>query len=208
MKNHLVPTPYEHHVGSWAFTMVSSVFNGPQWILTGEKIDANSKKRPDIVIEKMNSQNTDAYPYFLMELKSSDGDRLEDALAQTVQDIEETMENTIEAYIVVQRGTKIGFFEYHNDISNLDEEGIPHFRGCVSLTQTYTIEGVDTPVINVVPNNLDHLYHNYSRLRKQTDTREDAALYNIPCVFDLDKHETEINFLFHHMANIEPRSSV
>jgi hypothetical protein len=109
MKNHLVPTPYEHHVGSWAFTMVSSVFNGAQWILTGEKIDANSKKRPDIVIEKMNSQNTDAYPYFLMELKSSDGDRLEDALAQTVQDIEETMENTIEAYIVVQRGTKIGF---------------------------------------------------------------------------------------------------
>jgi hypothetical protein len=27
-------------------------------------------------------------------------------------------------------------------------------------------------------------------------------------VFDLNKHEQEINFLFHHMANQNPRSSV
>jgi hypothetical protein len=204
----LVSTPYEHHVGSWAFTMVSSVFRGPKWIITAEKIDTNSKKRPDIVVEKLNSTDTESEHYLFMELKAKDGDRFEDALAQVVFEIAETMEDTIEAYVVVQRGTKIAFFEYHNDVDNLDEEGIYHFKGCVSLTQSYDIRGVNTPVLKDIPNDLDYLYHDNSRLKNQTEIRAEAASYNTPCVFDLDKHGQEINFLFHHMANHKPRSSV
>ena len=44
-KGQFVPTYYEHHVGSWAFTMLNSVFHGPEWIITPEMIDTNSKKK-------------------------------------------------------------------------------------------------------------------------------------------------------------------
>ena len=121
----------------------------------------------------------------------------------------------MEVYVVVQRGTKIGFFEYHNDVTNLDEEGISHFKGCVSLTQGYTSRAdsdsppvYQKPVLKNLPKDLDLLYHNYTRLRKKTDDRNEAASYEIPCVFDLDKHEKEIDYLFDHMAKHEPRSSI
>jgi hypothetical protein len=188
--------------------MVNSVFHGPLWIITAEKIDQSSRKRPDIVVEKSDPTGAESEHYLFVELKASNGDRFEDALTQVVDEIAETMEYTIEAYVVVQRGTKIAFFEYHNDVNNLDEEDIPHFRGCISLTQTYSIGGVNTVVLNNPPNDLDRLYHNYNLLRKETDTRTAAGRYDIPCVFDLNKHEQEINFLFHHMANQNPRSSV
>lgn len=50
-----------------------------------------------------------------------------------------------------QKYNEIGFFEYHNNVSNLDEENIPH---CVSLTQYYKIEGKDTHVLLNKPNDL------------------------------------------------------
>lgn len=205
------PKPYEHHVGSWAFTMISSVFHGPFWIITAEKTDTTSKKRPDIVVEEAyDDEKKEPGPYLFMELKSRTGDRLEEALNQVVEEIAETMESSIEAYVVVQRGTKIAFFEYHNDISNLDDEGIPHFRGCISLTQSYNIQGKEKAVLNNKPNDLENLYQNYDRLRKKTDLRDEAKEYEEPCVFDIGKpeHEDYINLLFHHMANKEPRSSV
>lgn len=208
-KKGYVPKAFEHHVGSWALTMLKSVFQGDQWIITPEKTDQHSNKRPDLVVEKVTS-DTDSKHHLFMELKAKPpvGDRIEEALAQVVHEIEETLEYTIEAYVVVQRGTKIAFFEYHNDVSNLDEEDIPHYKGCVSLTQTYILNGVNSVVMNNLPDDLDLLYHEFDHLRKETDNREEASAYSVPCVFDLDKHEREINFLFHYMANNEPRSSV
>lgn len=208
-KGQSVNKAYEHHGGSWAFTMIHSVFQGPKWIITPEKTDKTSNKRPDLVVERLNDANTEAEHYLFMELKSSTGsDRFEEAVAQIVNQITETMEDGIEAYVVVQRGTKIGFFEYHNDISNLDEDGIPHFMGCVSLTQSYEIGGVLATVLPNPPPDLDLLYHNYTRLRKKTETRDEAAVYRTKCVFDICKHEKDIEFLFDHMVNQKPRSSV
>lgn len=206
-KGDVVNKHLEHHVGSWACTMVSKVFNEDHWIITPEKRDKDSKKRPDIVVEYVNKESDSTY-HMIMELKAADGERLEKALHQSVNNIAVTMEADIEVYVVVQRGTKIAFFEYHNDISNLDEEDIPHFKGCISLTQDYEIQGQLASVMANKPNNLEHLYHDYKRLRKTTEVREEAAKYDIPCVFDLDQHPLEINFLFHHMANNFPRSSV
>ena len=119
-----------------------------------------------------------------------------------------SLEDQIEVYVVVQRGTKIGFFEYHNDITNLDEEEIPHFGGCISLTQSYQIDGIDQVILDDVPKDLDLLYHNIARLRTTSVIRKEAEKYTNPCLFDLDKHEKEINFLYHHMANNPPRSSI
>jgi hypothetical protein len=187
--------------------MLKTVFHGPEWIITPEKIDATSKKRPDLVVEKF--ENGQAEHYLIMELKSSIGNRFEDAVSQVVNEIAETLEEVIEAYVVVQRGLKIGFFEYHNDVSNLDEEGIPHFKGCISLTQNYRIDGQATTILSEpLPTDVDLLYHNYTRLRNKTDTREAAAEYRIPCIFDIYKHQKVINLLFDHMVNNKPRSSV
>ena len=199
---------YEHYVGSWACTMLKHVFADPKWIITPEKRDQYSKKRPDLVVEEVISHNTGqrANYYLIMELKSTDGDRFEEGLAQVVDHIVETLEMDIEVYVVVQRGTKIGFFEYHNDRSNLDEEGISHFRGCISLTQTYP--GPGSAILTTLPHNIELFYHNSERLISSTDLRTEAENYNVRCVFDLNTHENEINYLFHHMANNSPRSSV
>ena len=199
--------PYEHHVGSWACTMLGMVFEEAEWIITPEKVDQYSKKRPDLVVEKVLS-NTQSSHYLFMELKASNGDRFEDALAQVVKEIAETLEDSIEAYIVVQRGTKIGFFEYHNDVSNLDEEDIPHFKGCISLTQKYSIQNNPTSIMDHLPNDLEPLFHDSKHLKKNTDTRAEAKDYEQKCVFDLEKHEKEINTLFFHMKTTSPRSSV
>jgi len=125
-------------------------------------MDRNSRKRPDIVVEELDPKGTKSSLRLLMELKSSKGDRFEDALDQVVNEIEETLQSQMEVYVVVQRGTKIGFFEYHNDVSNLDEEGISHFKGCVSLTQDYASKAYsDGPlvpqnrVLQNLPNDLD-----------------------------------------------------
>lgn len=147
--------------------------------------------------------------HLLMELKSNDKSiRFEDALSQVVKEIEETMEEIIECFVVVQCGTRIGFFEYHNDQSNLNEEGIPHFRGCVSVTEDYSIEGRMTSIMTNKPQDLQPLYHNHEKLRKKTDLREEARRYQTKCVFDLINHAEDVDKIFYHMANNPPRSSV
>ena len=38
-------TRYEHHVGSWACTMLKNVFAGNDWVITPEKRDQKKKDR-------------------------------------------------------------------------------------------------------------------------------------------------------------------
>lgn len=78
--------------------------------------------------------------HLAMELKKV-GERIEDALAQLCDALLETVDmkgnandNQFEIFAVVQAGLDIGFFEYHSDESNLDEENIPHFRGSPKIT--------------------------------------------------------------------------
>lgn len=65
-----------------------------------------------------------------------------------------------EVYIVIIKGTKIGFFEYHNDQDELDDNNIPHLRGCTSLTQDYEIRGRMATVLENKPDGMEPLYHN------------------------------------------------
>lgn len=118
------------------------------------------------------------------------------------------MEDSIEAYVVVQRVTKIGLFEYHNDRDNLDQVEIPHLQKCVSLTQYYRIGEIDQVVLDDVPKDLDRLLYNSAKLKNTTYIRKEAEDYTTPCVFDLDNDEKDIPFLYHHMANNPPISSV
>jgi len=218
-KNELVRTKYEHHVSTWACTKLSEIFSSSgHWAITPEQRDPHTNKKPDFTVEKAifdpSNQKITMKVHLCMELKKEGGDRLEDALYQLCNSIEETVDSKgythddeFEIFAVVQSGLDIGFFEYHLDQTNLDEENIPHFRGCVSLTQDYMIKEELQVVMTNKPNDLKPLYFNFSKLKKETELRLEAEKYPIPCIFNLDKHQREIHDLFCHMAANNPRSS-
>jgi hypothetical protein len=148
-------------------------------------------------------------PYLLYEVKSSTGDRLEEALHQTVSDPDLMLwaDSYTKAgfYIIVQRGYRIAFFEYHNNTNDLDYCGIPHLWGCVSLTYPLKDKGTIKHTLATLPEDLLPIYHDYEKLKKETPSRTEAKKYTEECVFDIRKHTQEINELFHYILTNEPR---
>ena len=220
--NELVETKYEHHVGTWACTKLKEIFSNGMWAITAEQIDPYTKKKPDFVVERASLaaplQSTPGHTvnmtlHLAMELKKQ-GQRIEDALVQLCESLEETVDekgNTenseFEIFAVVISGLEIGFFEFHMDISNLEEENVPHFRGCVSLTQDHNSMGnLSVPIPNK-PNDLQKLYFKGENLKKHTPTRLEAEMYTTPCIFNLEKHQQLVHDIFQYMANNKPRSS-
>lgn len=134
------------------------------------------------------------------------GERLLDALHQTVSGRTRRKEKTrqLDAYIIVQRGTKIAFFEFHSN-SNDVEETTHSIQGCTSLTQPLTLDGKEHVIMPNLPNNLELLTFDKTELFFPRDFQLEADRYTIPCVFDLEKHEKEIYFLFDYMSKHKPR---
>lgn len=210
--NQLVQTKYEHHTSTWACTKLKEIFHKEKWAITPEQRDRFSRKKPDLVVEEA-VQGSKFRLHLAMELKKQ-GERMEDALAQLCASLVETLDekgniedDQFEIYVVVQAGTDIGFFEYHSDLSNLDEEGIPHFRGCVSVTQDYEIGGTLTSILVNKPADLKNLYYNQENLKASNAIRVDAKNYVVPCIFNLEEHQEEIHFIFQYMENNKARSS-
>ena len=229
-------TPYEHHVASWAVTRIAQHFHQPQWVITPEQALSTSEtvknddsrlkvKKPDIIIEEVYQKSSETPPelriHAAFEFKKKGGDRFEKALTQLKSSIENTLaeqgfsESRFEAFAVVMCGPRIGFFEYHQDTSDLEEENICNFDGMVSLTTSYKLDGKMTRIIDErdIPSDLEILYHNSSKLRGLKDPdqqriRDQAKLYEVPCIFNIERHAKEIEYLFNHMAKEKPRSSV
>ena len=129
-------------------------------------------------------------------------------IAATIDDWGFNPDNGFEVFVIVQRGLDIGFFEYHNAQSNLDEDGIPHFRGCVSLTQD--IPCSEPAVVPSTTAGLRTLMFDDARLRTladrdQQEVREVAWSYETPCIFNINDHEAEINLIMNHMLIKRPR---
>lgn len=139
--------PYEHHVSTWAGTMLKKVFQSDNYTLSAEVIDATENKKPDYLIEKLDDQNK-LVRYVYVELKKEGGQHFEKALYQATEYLQNTIEGTSETvkecFVVVQRGVKIGFFEYH--ARHEDLKHISNFHHCVSLTQVIDTEE-DNPFV-------------------------------------------------------------
>lgn len=205
-----VKRPLEHHVASFACTVTKHVFSNDDWIITPEKADKSSNRKPDLTIERLTENALEIHLYY--ELKKDKGDRMEDALHQTIVSIIETLDlqgsnksQEFDVYVVIQRGMEIAFFEYHNYASLLDDEDVENIKGAVSLTQPFRVNGVLTEIIPI-PHGAGLLFREASGLDMEKDGRKEASRYKIPCVLRLDVHEREIDFLFHHMATNKPRS--
>lgn len=210
--NEPVHTKFEHHTGTWACTKLKEIFYEDKWAITPEQKDQFTRKKPDLVVEEALEGHTMKL-HMAMELKKV-GQRIEEALVQLGESLLETLdqkgntyENQFEIFAVVQAGTDIGFFEYHADLSNLEENDIPNFRGFVSLTQDYPIDGTMTSVPFDKPSDLENLFYNFKHLRLDTEIRKDARNYEIPCIFNIEKHQQEVHFLFQYMEKNTARSS-
>lgn len=181
------------------------------------------KKKPDMVVEKVkNGPSPELALHAAFEFKRPKGTRFEDALNQlataipfAVDSLGYSSKDVFEIFAVVVIGTDIGFFEYHSDITDLDEEGIDHFNGCVSFTTSYPIEGETKKIFedDQIPRDLKSLFYHEERLRTFKDPDKEqlrvvAKQYLVPCVFSLKKHPKEIEFMFKHMVGNVARSSV
>lgn len=207
--------PYEHHVGTWACTMLSRHFTG-DFLITPEKIENQSKKRPDLTIEKLNENVPNVSVYHVAyELKKKDSEeQLYDALNQVTKAIGQISEEegSVEMFVIVQRGMELGFFEYFSYKNMLDEEDIENFKGCVPLTYKHKsllfveeeAEKKLSEIIKNLPSDLSHLISKPLR-RKSSDTLNEADNIQTLCIFNLNIHKNEIDSLFHYIATFSPR---
>ena len=203
--------PKEHHVGSWLATLLKQVFSADIWAITPEKSDDTTNKKPDFVIEKL--EGNELHYHLICEVKrQGSNDRMEDALHQTVEHIAVTMDENkyYEVFVIIQRGVDIGFFEYHNDRSNLrtghKKTDTRHFEGCVSLTQD-THTGLAVVSLATAPPGIKPLFHDEQKLHKINRTRKRAKKYKYDCIFNIINHRDEINKMLHHISCNIPRPS-
>ena len=103
---------YEHHVSTWAGTMLKKVLHSDDYTLSSEVIDPNEKSKPDFLIEKLDLYDK-LVRHLYVELKKVGGDHFEKALHQATKHIQNTIEQGSEqikeCFVVVQRGLDIGF---------------------------------------------------------------------------------------------------
>lgn len=247
IKNPPTRISYEHHVSTWAGTMLKKVFHSDDYTLSSEVIDPNQNSKPDFLIEKVTNQHK-LVRHLYVELKKVGGDLFEKALDQATKDIRATIEQESETvkecFVVIQRGLDIGFFEYHARQEDLDEKGISNFRGCVSLTQVFStdedmpytnedlMEYADTLDYNPM-HKIDQSLQEYVRFNDQYQRiivpmalgglkqlsfgdyrgnnrgllriRNDARLYTVPCVLNIEQDQDLIDYLFHYMSVQTPR---
>jgi len=192
----------EWHVGAWATTMLKKVFSGDEWIIIPERKNEYTRQRPDLTVQKEKT------PYLFYEVKAHNSkDRFEDALFQTVGIIQEWVDTHTggSIYIIIQRGCKIAFFEYHNNSDDLDYHKVPHIWKCVSLTQPLWDRDRHKKALQHIPKGVLPIFHHGTRLRKRTKKRDEAKNYTEECVFDIQEHQREINRLFHYILTHEPR---
>jgi hypothetical protein len=67
---------YEHHVSTWAATMLKKVFHSDDYTLSSEVIDPNEKSKPDFLIEKLTDED-ELVRHLYVELKKVGGDHFE-----------------------------------------------------------------------------------------------------------------------------------
>jgi len=205
----------EDFVSTWATTMAKEAFAGGHYAITPERRvfvpDQEIWRKADLVVERVSNGNLIPKVYFEFKRHNRTADRFEDALAQVCAFLEDETENyalnyneqfaPMSVFVVIVRGLQIGFFEYLLHHDGIDEDNIPHFCYAIPLTQPiYFHDAQSDAILNNIPTDVKLLFHDADRLRNQTDLRRRAQQLTTPCVFNIEKHQREINFLFHHMA--------
>lgn len=218
------PKSYEHHVGTWACSMLARHFNNDNFLITPEANNRQTNEKPDFTIEKYDEENehTHLKHHAYYEIKKFEGETLYKALDQVIKAIKLTGDETqkFASFVIVQRGLKIGFFEFHSfekEEFQLEKEKvkedmkIENFRGCVSLTyhnkRLVWPEGTDDRVKNLSREIEGLEFLDNVSAGRSSELREEADLVTEECIFnlDLDQHREKVDLLFQHIVHAEPR---
>ncbi|KAL9006276.1 MAG: hypothetical protein Q9188_000967 [Gyalolechia gomerana] len=135
----------EYDVSRAALSIFTHYFPlGGNWAIVPE-FRVEEGKRPDYLIEKFFPDPDDHdlpknlfKPKIAVELKSESGESLMEALDQLtssmptlVDDMGNQDKSNFNIFLIIIKGKSLGFFEYHNDRSNLYEDGIQHHLGAI-----------------------------------------------------------------------------
>ena len=98
------------------------------------------------MVEKHDATQHKFIPKIYVELKSQKGDSLQKALDQATSSMPQLVDGLRDfaMFLIIIKGHYIAFFEYHNDRSNLGEEGVPSYCGAVSFNHAHRYIEEDT----------------------------------------------------------------
>lgn len=105
-------------------------------MITPERTNRESKKRPDYTLQRLNENNDGLELHLAFEIQKVQGDYLDRALSHLVTAMGQTGEiaGECEMFFIVQRGLPFGFFEYYSyDEASLEHHEVDHLKGCVPI---------------------------------------------------------------------------
>jgi hypothetical protein len=129
------PEKREYEVGRVILTLLRKYFTlEDNWAITPE-FRVPEKKRPDFCLEKFTpDENIKFRPKIFVEIKSIIGDNIQKATGQITETLPETLDELgaeFDCFLIVVRGAKLAFYEYHNDRNNLTEDNLIHHHGAI-----------------------------------------------------------------------------
>ena len=126
---------HEHRTSSATSALLTHYFPVDKFLITPEQIQDITRKKPDYSIEKvLNIRRAVMHVY--VEVKSIVASaNFDDMVDQVCSSVGAAMEHTevYSVYVIVMKGTKIGFYIFHN-LSELDQENVPNYLGVMPLT--------------------------------------------------------------------------
>lgn len=199
----------EHWTSTSTSGLLQNYFDINKFIITPEKVQEGSGKRPDYTIEKL--EDDELVHHLFAEVKSIasstnfDGilDQLDTAILQTV----DSSCVNLSAFIIVMKGIKIGFLEYHSYVSLLNEYNIPNYKGFIPLN--YNILENEFLDINKNSQWIQHFIYD-NRTNIPTDPTylknlgvESSSKIEHPYIWNLlnEKHADYVHNLFKYMAD-------
>jgi len=200
---------------------------------TGYKLDFVVEKFCENGVEGKEEEGDKSKYHVVYVFDKQDGHSFYEALDDVDDAISELCcqdDRNIDLFVIVQVGMQIGFFEYMSDHEHSYAIDTPHFANSVPITymnenllfnddDTPTSEGSVAkskliPFARNLPEHMGSLDYLHSIRPPRLEERENflinlrlppQPLEEIPCIFHLETHKNEIEFLFHYMATHEPR---
>jgi hypothetical protein len=191
---------YEHHVGTVVCSLLQHYLPiSENWTITPEVIQ-DDKKRPDFVVETFTPALSSAVnpllePAIFVEIKKLGGDSFVKTITQAAGAAVRAsdMKDDLAVFSIVVRGVDIGFFEYYNYRTLLDENDVENFEGLIPLTQKVPAGQRESPellqIIQGLPNDL-----------------QKPNCHTSPSFFNIWRHAQQIEELFNYIKKESPRN--
>jgi hypothetical protein len=147
----------EHRTGTAGTSIATNYFPLQKYTITPEQTQHFSGKRPDLSIERLNSNDT-LVPHAFVEFKSIVNSNFNDILDQLYDSILASVDfagGNFSVYIIAMKGIHVALFQFYSCIPLLDDYGIVHYKGFIPLNQL--IPAREFMDINNTHNLIDYL---------------------------------------------------